>query len=346
MSMIPPGYDPGNPAANAAQGSTPPGSDAQAGGQATPAPDQGSPDANVPNPAASTPASPQGQALNGATQGGARAKGTQQDANDAATAADPNAPVPATPAEQAQYHQLVTRFLLFISDKRKATPKHPSPWQSVLAMLNNPHVPLAVAIGSATAHIVFTMVHAAQAQKITYDPEVLFHATDELVTAMYLLGNSQGLFNGMPPFQGLQKDGNYNFSDAELRVLGESKMQAVRAFGTLEVKAGMITPDVSQANQAFWKQQIQREVESGNVSDGVLQSLSKQGVFDKIHQALGTTSGSVNDQLGKKPLPGGADAATPPPQAQQSDASVGGPPDPSQPPPQPPQPATQPGAMS
>lgn len=315
--LIPPGA--GDPASAQAAPAPQEGS-AQA--PAGPAPGQGAPDPAT-QPAALIPADAQGQQLDGADQGGPRAKGTEKDAQDAAVDADPEAEVPASPEEQKQYDSLVSRFLLFISDPRKASDKHASPNESVLAMLNVPHVPAAIALGRATANVVFTLMQSAKAQGKPYDAEVVFHAADEIIPAMYLMGAAHGIWKGLPPFHGMAADGSYEFNDDEIKVMGEAKMQGTRFLGKLMVHAGWITSDVAQANAALWKQRIEQEVAHGNVSDEVLEKLAQAGTFDKIHDQLGTSgfSGFTGQAGPASP----ADAGTPPPASDSFPADAGTP---------------------
>lgn len=322
--------DPASAAAPAPQ----PGS---AGPGGSPAPDQGPGDPVATDPAAMIPADAQGQQVDGADAAGPRAKGTQQDAYDAAVDADPNnAEVPATPEEQAQYHSLVSRFILFISDPRQSTPKHASPSQSVLSMLNAPTVPAAIALGRATAHVVMTLMQSAKMQGKPYDAEVVFHAGDELIPAMYLLGAAHGIWKGLPPYHGIDADGSYDFQDDEIKVIGEAKMQGTRFLGDLMVKAGWITPDIAQQNAALWKEQIQREVESGSVSDEVMEMLAKRGTFDKIHDQLGTTgltgaAGPAGSSGSSDPEPTAPPAAAPSPAPTPAPDAAGAPAQPGQP---------------
>lgn len=305
--MIPASAGQGDPASAAAPAPQP-GSAAPGG---SPAPDQG--DAIATDPAALIPANAQGQQADGADQGGPRAKGSQQDAYDAAVEQDPGSPVPATPEEQRQYESLVSRFILYICDPRQASPKHASPNQAFLAALNTPNVPAAIAIANATAKAVMTLLHTAKIQGKPYDAEPVFYAGDEIIPAAYLLGAARGIWKGMPPYHGVQPDGSYDFADDEIKVIGEAKMQAIRFLGNMMVKAGMITPDVAQANAEQWKQQIAREISSGSVSDEVMQELAQKGVFDKIHDQLGTSGlmGAAG-QAGSAPAPASPDAGSDP----------------------------------
>lgn len=313
--------DPSQQGAGAAP--TGPGDAADPQGQGGLIPGQTEPDPTADD----TAQDPTAQVLDsgGAPADQAGMKGTVKDAQDAAVDDDPNAEVEATPEEQAQYDQLVSRFVTFISDGRVHTPGQKSTSDTVLEQLNNPKKPLAINLGEATAHIIFMIVQSAHAHKVDYSPEVLFHAADECVTSIYLLANAAGIIKGMPPFKGLDaidEDGDYDFEAVEIKVIGESKMQACRVFGNLLVRAGMIGKDVSSENQEFWKKQIAREVSQGNVSDEVLAKLNKSGAFDKVHEHMGNDS-SVMD-TGQKPDPNQPpdDAGAPPPPGP-ADASTG-----------------------
>lgn len=307
--------DAGSDPASAAAPATQAGSAAPGG---SPAPDQGDPIAT--DPAALVPADGSGQQVDGADQGGPRAKGSQQDAYDAAVDDDPNAPVPATPEEQRQYESLVTRFILYVSDPRQSNPKHASPNQAFMATLNTPKVPAAIAIAGATAKAVMTLLHTAKIQGKPYDAEPVFYAGDEIIPAAYLLGAARGIWKDMPPYHGVQPDGSYDFADDEIKVIGEAKMQTIRLLGNMMVKAGMITADVAQANAEQWKQQIEREISSGSVSDEVMQQLAQKGVFDKIHDQLGT-AGLVGAP-GQAPTPAAPDPSSAPTADPGADASA------------------------
>lgn len=303
-SMIPEGA--GDPAAAAPAPA--PDAGAPADG-ATPAPDAGQGDEIATDPASMIPADKVGQQLDGADQGGPRAKGTLKDADDARVDADPEAEVNASPEEQKQYDSLVTRFLLFISDPRQSSDKHASPTQSVISMMNKPNVPAAIALGRAAANVVFTLMHSAKMQGKPYDAEVVFHAADEMIPALYLLGAAHGIWHGLPPFHGMEQDGTYDFEDSEIKVIGEAKMQGTRFIGNMMVQHGWITEDVAKSNMELWKQRIEQEVAHGNVSDEVMEKLAENGTFDKIHDQLGTSG--LRGQPGATPPAAPADAPAP-----------------------------------
>lgn len=202
-----------------------------------------------------------------------RPVGTQEQRNAAVTGVDPYAEVEASPDEQAQYNQFVSRFMMALSDPKSKL------GDEALKVMNDIHMTVPEAVGRATANIAFIVVQNAKAQKVNYDTEVLFHAAFECVCVVYVFGLAAGIWKDVPPFQGLQKDGTYPFNEKELHILVAAQMQAVRFFGDMEVKNGMISQQVRQANMQFWKQQIEREVKSGAVNEEVLKKLAQAGVF-------------------------------------------------------------------
>jgi hypothetical protein len=288
------------------------------------------PGEQAPDPSGDETAGPTGQALNSAAPGDVpRMAGTVQDAKDAAVDADPNAEVEASPEEQAEYDQLLSRFLLFISDTKQPQGGGKSASDTMLEQLNNPKIPLATAIGTVTAHIVYTIVSAASHQKVTYSPDVLLHAAEECVSAVYLLGLAGGIIKGMPPFKGMPDDGDYDFEDSEIQVIGEAQMQAVKEYGSILVKTGDLSAADRTANQDFWKKQIAREVSTGNVSDDVLSRLQAKGAFDKVHAHMGQ-GGMPDPSSGQPPAQPDPSAQAPAPAA--PDASAGSDPNAAAPP--------------
>lgn len=257
-----------------------------------------------------------------------RPLGTQAQASQAATAQNPRATVPATTEEQAQYAQFVTRFLMFISDSHNG-PK--SPAAATMRMLNNSHKSVAQAIGDTTASVAFVLVKAAEAQKIHYPIDVLMHACFECVAAVYVLGAASGIFRGIPKFQGLNRDGSYSFSRPEIKILVHAQFAAVQAFGNMEVKAGMLSPQVRQQNEQFWKEQIQYEVAHHLVDDSVLQKIAKTGAFNKLEQQATQRASGAQPQQPQQPQaappqapqsPQGQQAPNPMQMAQESDQSM------------------------
>lgn len=207
-----------------------------------------------------------------------RPVGTQQDAQNAKLAQNGDSPmnrVPATPEEQAQYTQLVTRFVLMISDMRPG-PTGKSPVDLALEQLNNPKLSVAQAVGYTTAQIIFILHNGAKAQKVQYDPDVLFHGADECIVATYLLGLARGIFKGMPPFKGLSDNqDSYPFEQSEVTVIAHAKLYAVQRFGKLMEQNGQISPNEKQQAIDFWHQQVTREIKNHEVDDTVMKQLGK-----------------------------------------------------------------------
>lgn len=202
-----------------------------------------------------------------------RPVGTQAQHNEDAANVNPLTEVDADENEQAQYNQFVSRFIMSISDPKSKL------GDATLKMMNNSHLTVPEAVGQATANIAFILVQNAKAQKITYAPDVLFHAAFECVCVVYVFGLAAGIWKGVPPYQGLKPDGTYPFNHDELKILCSAQMQAVRFFGDMELKNGMISPEVRKANMQFWQQQIEREVKTGAVNEDVLKKLAGAGVF-------------------------------------------------------------------
>lgn len=202
----------------------------------------------------------------------------------------------ATPQQQAQYAQLVLRFENFISDTKVNNQHTGSTAGSVMKQLNNPKLTVPQAIGAATANVIYILWHAAKAQKVDYDPTVMFHAADECNALMYLKGQAAGIFKGTPPFNVAWMKRNmhghepYPFTPVEVRIIVSAKLFAVRAFGELEQKMGDISPQVRAQALAFWKEQVQKEISEGKVSDATVQKLMQGSQYASqlasAHQAL------------------------------------------------------------
>lgn len=208
-----------------------------------------------------------------------RPAGTQEQHNNAISSVDPTAPTHADENEQAQYNQFVSRFMLALADPKSKM------GDATLKMMNNMHLTVPEAVGQATANLAFILVKAASAHKIQYATDVLFHAAFECVCIVYVFGLAAGIWKNVPPFKGLEPDGSYPFTHDELKILCSAQMQAVRFFGNMELKNGMISSQVRQANMQFWQQQIQREVQSGAVNEDVLKKLAAAGVFKGAQHA-------------------------------------------------------------
>ncbi len=259
-----------------------------------------------------------------------RPVGTQQDAQNAQLAKNPNARIPATPQEQAQYIQLVTRFILMLHDMRPSGTGNPSPTEAALKQLNNPNLPIPAAVGQTTANLVFILHNMAKAHGVQYDPDVMLHAVDECVIATYLLGQAAHIFKGTPPYQGLQEGQAYPFTDGEQNLIGRAKFVAVQSFGKMMQQHGLISEEDRQQATQFWHTQIQHEVQNDYVDPAVIQRLVHSGALQR--------GASQDSAAPSAPAGNPADNAAPPP-----------PPTPPAPPPPPPSqgvaPPTQPGAQ-
>lgn len=202
-----------------------------------------------------------------------RPAGTQAQHNATASAINPLSEVNATDDEQAQYNQFVSRFMMALADPKSKM------GDATLKLMNDVHMTIPEAVGRATANLAFIIVKGAAAHKIQYETDVLFHAAFECVCVVYVFGLAAGIWKDVPPFKGLNPDGTYPFTHPELKILTSAQMQAVRFFGDMEVKNGMLSPQVRKANMQFWQQQIHREVQSGAVNEDVLKKLAAAGVF-------------------------------------------------------------------
>jgi hypothetical protein len=143
---------------------------------------------------------------------------------------------------------------------------------------------------------------------------VLFNACIECCALVYITGLASHLFKGCPPFKGLKPDGEYDFNDFEMHLLCAAQMQAVRVFGTMELKAGLISPEMRQQNMEFWKQQVQREMATGMVNQDVLEKLHQSGTLAPQSQSADPTGDGPQPIQSPQPSPSDAapTQATPP----------------------------------
>lgn len=241
-------------------------------------------------------------------QGGPpRPVGTAEDAQNQLIDQDPTAPVEATPDEQGQYEQLVTRFMLMISDPRKSHDKGVSPADSVLKDMNRPNMPLAKAIGRTGANVISILTNAAKHMGVKYDPDVIFHATDECLTLLYIMGKAAGIFHGVPQFDP-QNPGE--LTKKEMEMLGDAKMFAAEQYGNHLLATGQLSKSESADFSNFWKKQVGREVAQGTVPDNVLQQLqhndTMQRMQDQIGQSMsGGAGGDQQQPQQQQPAPAG-----------------------------------------
>ena len=186
----------------------------------------------------------------------------------------------ASPREQAEYAQLVLRFENYISDTKVTNPHVGSTAAAVMKQLNDPSKNIPQAVGDATAQAIYVLWRMAKAQKVDYSPDVMFHAADECNALMYLNGLSAGIFKGVPPLdEGWLKRNlhgghdPYPFKPLEVHIIASAKIFAVQHFGKLEQKMGDISMQTRQQAMAFWKEQVQKEISEGKVSDAQVQQL-------------------------------------------------------------------------
>lgn len=204
-----------------------------------------------------------------------RARGTADDAARESADRDPLNNELVTEDEQAQYEDFVSRAILMISDTRKPDEETPSPADATLKIMNNRKFTVPQALGLGAARTTMLIHNNAMRQDVKYDADVLFHGADELIAALYIIGNVAGIFEGVEPVK-VPEDGNfddYEFSEAEIKLLQEAKMNAVHEFGLMLEQSGQITEEQMQEAQDFWKSQIEREVESGEVGDDILSGI-------------------------------------------------------------------------
>lgn len=209
-----------------------------------------------------------------------RPAGTVDDFIKGAQMDDPFNTEEVTAEEQAQYDDFVDRAILLISDPRRPEDGSPSPSEATLKMMNNPSLSVGQALGLATAETVALIHNAAKRQGMEYSADVLFHGADELISALYVLGTEARIFPNAPkPTLGGEGEtdddgesitGAYNFSDEAMEIMAEAKFEAARVFGEKMMETGQISEEMNAEAQQFWKAQIEREMNSGEVGDEIL----------------------------------------------------------------------------
>lgn len=222
----------------------------------------------------------------------------------------------ASPKEQAEYAQLVLRFQNYISDTRVHNPHVGSTSAAVMKQLNDPKKNIPQAVGDATAQAIYVLWRAARAQKVDYSPDVMFHAADECNALMYLKGLAAGIFKGTPPFDTDWLHGDkhapYPFKPLEIHIIASAKIFAVRHFGKLEQQMGDISPQARQQAMAFWREQVQKEISEGKVSDATVQQLMSS---PRVRAMLDQQASSAPPAQ-PAPAPPPQQAAPPPPAPQ------------------------------
>lgn len=187
--------------------------------------------------------------------------------------------------EQQQYDDFVQRAILLISDVRQPEDGQPSPSDSTLKIMNNAKFTVPQAIGEAAANTTMMLHNLAKRAGVEYSPDVLFHGADELIAALYILGNAARIFDGVPPLKPIEEGeeaGEYDFDEKELAILEQAKMHAVERFGQMLVETGQIDEKQRKEASDFWKTQIEREIDSGEVGDDVLEGVN----IDEARRAM------------------------------------------------------------
>ncbi len=235
---------------------------------------------------------------------------------------DPSEAELPTVEEQKQYDDFVNRAILLISDNRQPEGGGMSPADATLKLMNNNKITVPEAVGKAAASTTWLLHNAAKRAGQEYTADVLYHGNDELVAALYLLGNAAGIFKGVPPYKGklpgavenadpaaiagegadadspeadateefmpaesaapAPADGEgpdpndpdlkdaYDFSPEEMKILEAAKLEAAKAFGDMLLESGQVTQEQRDEATKFWQQQIEKEVDAGEVGDDIL----------------------------------------------------------------------------
>ena len=209
----------------------------------------------------------------------------------------------ATPEEQAQYTQLINRFMLYISDTRKSHHQLMSPAAATLHALNNPHWNVPQALGNVAADTIFMLYMSAKQQKAHYSESALFHGADECIGLLYILGQAHHIFKGTPPFKGYDEKKPYPFTPQEIAILAHAKLTAVQRFGQRMQSAGQYTDQDRQQAMTFWRQQIQKEIQQGKVSDETVNKLMQSPQMQQAMQSNGSNAQSPQPQAPQQAAP-------------------------------------------
>lgn len=238
-------------------------------------------------------------------------------------AIDPTEVEQVTDEEQAEYDDFVSRAIAMISDNRKQANGGPSPSETVLNVMNNSSFTVAEALAEGAVSTATILHDGAKGAGKTWSPDVMFHAADEIIAGLYLLGAAAGVFQGTPdhswamkqPSEGMSEasemsegpqagdaptasmmapadlaaqpeedagiaDGD--FTQEEYMMMGEARMLATEKFGARLQKTGQLTEKEQAEAQAFWKSQIAKEVESGQVDDSVFDQMDLDAIRQQI----------------------------------------------------------------
>ncbi len=212
-----------------------------------------------------------------------------------------------TAEEQAQYEDFVGRALAMIADTRQPEDGSPSPSESVLNVMNNSNFSVAEALAEGAVSTIALLHDAAKRAEQPYSPDVLFHGADEVIAGLYLLGSEAGIFQGTGDHSWAKGGGEPasnpeqlpvadpatdvadpampsegDFTDEEYVTLGEAKILAVEKFGQRLVQTGQMTEEDQREAQDFWRSQIEKEVELGNVEDSMFDNMDLSQIRQRI----------------------------------------------------------------
>lgn len=243
-------------------------------------------------------AAPSGQFVE--QQSGPRVIGEPEDNIKRQQALDPSGTEEVTEEEQAQYDDFVSRSLLLLADRR--TPQgedaqlKKSPQQTTLDLMNQSNFDVPTALAEGASRTAMLLHNMAKRAKKPYSPDVMFHAADELIAALYLLGKTAKIFEGLPggvsigdSKKALSKsdDGSVldsiEFTEEELALMGQAKMIAVEKFGQMLQKSGQVGEEEQAEAMKFWQSQIEKEVESGEFDESQFEDVP----VDAIRQHIG-----------------------------------------------------------
>lgn len=249
-----------------------------------------------------------------------------------------------TPEEQKQYDDFVTRAKLFINDPREPLnskgakqPNGKAPRDVIIDHLNSiDGASAAQAVGRTAAQVVTLITNNATQQGHPYDPDVVLHGSDEIISDLYQIGVAAGVIKNPPPAD----------SDQEAHLLSLAKMYGAQFFGQNMIDSGQNTPALRQQAHQYVMDQMQREAQSGALEKwSPAYQLTPDKLTSFIHRA------AIGQAAVQKPGPPttiddfaarGHPQLVPPGGAPQPPAPA---PDPSQAPPDPSQSAPAPGGQ-
>ena len=233
---------------------------------------------------------------------GAEVAGDPQDNIRRQQASDPSGSTEVTHEEQDQYDDFMGRALALISDTRvppnAKKPNDKSPSDATIALMNNSSKSITENVGEASARTAMILMNGAKRAKKSYDPDVVFHAGDELVASIYILGKAAGIFKGVPKLNMKQaKEGiasgnpldSINLTDEEGQIIANAKMVATSLVGKMLLDSGQIDPGERQAAKEFWDSQVEREIETGE-QDPDLSGVDVKAVHERL---LGVQNGQA-----------------------------------------------------